>query len=249
LMKPSNTRDWSPDQNTLAYAEIREPLVTVRNVRNCDYRTETDFTIQYYDKTVDLRELDSVYFIVVPFPDTPSLAHTMLSFGFAGRDYLGVSVEVRRKKGESYNPVRAMFNQYEIMYVVADERDLIGLRSNHRLNDVYMYRAKATPEQARFLFLDVAQRVNKLATQPEFYNTITNNCTTNIVRHVNHLVPHKVPFDYQVLLPGYSDRLAYDLGLLDTPLSYEEAREQARVTQLAYLYRDSPSFSQQIRQR
>ena len=249
LMRASNTREWVPDQSVLSYAEIREPLVTVHNVRNCDYRTEKDFTVQHYDKTVDLRELDSVYFIVVPFPDMPSLAHTMLSFGFANRDYLGVSVEVRREKGETYNPLRGMFNQYEIMYVVADERDLIGLRSNLRLNDVFVYRAKATPEQAKTLFLDMMQRANKLAKQPEFYNTLTNNCTTNIVQHVNHLAPHKVPLDYRVLLPGYSDRLAYDLGLLDTPLPYEQAREQARITQLAYLYRDSPSFSQEIRRR
>ena len=249
LMRPSNTRAWVTDQSAVSYAEIRQPLVTIHNVRNCDYRTESDFTVQYYDKTVDLRELDSVYFVMVPFPDMPSLAHTMLSFGFADRDYLGVSVEIRREKGETYNPVRAMFNQYELMYVLADERDLIGLRSNLRLNDVYLYRAKATPEQTRLLFLDVVDRVNKLARQPEFYNTLTNNCTTNIVRHVNNLAPNKVPLDYRVLLPGYSDRLAYDLGLLDTPLSYEEAREQARVTRLAYLYRDSPSFSQEIRRR
>jgi hypothetical protein len=249
LMRPSNTRDWTPDQAALPYAEVRDDVATVHNVRNCDYRSEADFTVRYYDKTLDLRELNSVYFVVVPFPDMPSLAHTMMSFGFADRDFLGVSVEVRREKGETYNPVLAMFNQYELTYVLADERDLIGLRSNHRLNDVYLYRAKATPDQVRSLFLDVMTRVNKLARQPEFYNTLTNNCTTNIVRHVNHLAPHKVPMDYRVLLPGYSDRLAYDLGLLDTPLSYAEAREQARVTRQAYLYRDSASFSQDIRRR
>jgi len=247
-LRPSKTRDWSPDQAVLPRASVRGNLVMVHNIRNCQYRSTDDYTVRYYDKTFDLDKIRSVDFIVVPFPEMPSLAHTMLSFGFDDRDYLAVSVEIRKEKGETYNPIKGALRQYELMYVLGDEHDLIALRSNHRHNDVYMYRGRATPEQARRLFVDVIERVNKLDAEPEFYNTLTNNCTTNIARHVNDLSPNRIPLsDYRVLLPGYSDRLAYDLGLIDNSLPFEEARERARINRPAYAYRDSPDFSAGIR--
>ncbi len=157
-------------------------------------------------------------------------------------------MEIRREQGETFGPLKGFFNQYEIMYVVGDERDLIELRTNYRLDDVYVYRARATPDQARRLFIDVMNRVNKLVYEPEFYNTLTNNCTTNIRDHINRLNPDRVPYDYRVLLPGFSDQLAYDLGLLETDASFPETRLRSRVNYLAYLYRDSPDFSVRIRQ-
>ena len=172
----------------------------------------------------------------------------MLSFGFAGRDYLAVSVEIRKEQGESFGPLKGFFRQYEIMYVLGDERDLLALRTNHRLDDVYVYRARATRQQVRELFLDVIRRVNKLSVEPEFYNTLTNNCTTNIRNHINRLSADRVPYDYRVLLPGYADRLAYDLGLLQSDGSFEETKRRARVNYLAFLHRDSPNFSVRIRQ-
>ena len=247
LVKPTNVANWSPDQVVLAYAEIDEPLVRVHNIRNCEYRTESDYTVRHYDKTFNLNELSSVWFFVVPFPEMPALAHTMLSFGFADRDYVAVSVEVRKQKGETYAAMKGLMNQFEIMYVVGDERDLVGLRTNYRLSEVYMYHARTTPEQCRMLFLDVMKQVNKLAVEPEFYNTLTNNCTTNIQQHVNRLKPNAVPYDWRVLFPGRSDQLAYELGLLDTTLSFEQTKLQAKINRPAYEYRDSPEFSVAIR--
>jgi hypothetical protein len=250
-LAPSNDRDWSPDQAVLSSAEYSADgkTVTIRNVRHCDYRTEADYDVHHEDRTYDLSKLKSIDFIRVPFPEAPDLAHTMLSFGFDDRDYLAVSVEIRKEKGETYNPLLASFNKYEIMYVLADERDVIGVRANYRLNDVYVYPTRAKPEEVRAMFDDVMARVNQLLNEPEFYHTITNNCTTNIVRHVNRLAPNRIKYDYRVLLPGYSDRLAYELGLLDTDVSFEETRRRARVTDLAYRFRDSPDFSRQIRSR
>jgi hypothetical protein len=244
---PSNHRNWSPDQAKLSTAEFRGSLVEVRNIRNCTYRSTEDYKVDYYDRTFDLHDVESVDFVMVPFPDMPSLAHTMLSFGFQGKDFLAVSVEIRKEKGEVYDPIKGMMNQYELQYVLGDERDLIGLRTNYRLNDVYVYRAKATPEQARLLLVDVLERANGLAKNPEFYHTVTNNCTTNIVNHINRLKPDRVPLDYRVLLPGYSDELAYDLGLIDTTESFARTRLKARVNELAYKYRDADDFSVRIR--
>lgn len=245
--RPSNLRDWSPDQALLPYAEIDGDLVHVHNIRNCRYLTADIYTVDYYDKTFDLRKLRTVDFLIVPFRGMPSLAHTMLSFGFEDGEYLAVSVEIRREKGETYGPLKGILNQFELMYVVADEQDVVKLRTNYRGDDVYLYRARATPEQARMLFVDVMQRVNQLMVQPEFYNTLTNNCTTNIARHINHVSPGKVPYGPRLLLTGHSDRLAYDLGLLETTLPFEEARRRANISPLARQYATAPDFSERIR--
>ncbi|MFZ5832759.1 MAG: DUF4105 domain-containing protein [Planctomycetota bacterium] len=246
--RPSNNRIWAKDQQVLPRAEFRGNLVTVRNIRSAEYRSVDDFDVAYYDKTFDIDRLTSVDFIVVPFNDIPGIAHTMLSFGFEDQEFLGVSVEIRKEEGESYSPVRGFFNQYELMYVAADERDLILKNTNHWLCDVYLYRTTATPEKARRLFLDVTDRMNKLAVQPEFYNTVSNNCTTNIRDHINRCFPNRIPYDYRVLLPGYSDELAYDLGLIEADGSYEETRLKARVNYQAYLHREAADFSRKIRQ-
>jgi hypothetical protein len=244
---PSNDREWIPEQAKLAYAQFGRDQVTVHNIRDCRWRKANDYTVSYYDKTFDLGSLRSVDFIVVPFNETPGIGHTMLSFGFDGDQYLAVSVEVRRERGEEFSPVKGFFQQYEIMYVVADERDVIEKRVNCDLCDVYVYRSTATPQQTRKLFTDVMRRVDKLYKDPEFYDTLTNNCTTNIRDHINHLAPERVPYDYRVLLPGYSDRLAYDLGLIARQGSYEETRQRAKVNYQAALYRDDPQFSRKIR--
>jgi hypothetical protein len=246
-VKPSNHRDWTPEQAKLSYAEVKGNQVTVHNIRDCRWRSLDDFTVAYCDKTFDLDKLTSVDFIVVPFNEMPSLGHTMLSFGFQGEDYVALSVEIRKERGEAFSPIKGFFQQYELIYVVASERDLIQRRVNCDLCDVYLHHSTATPAQGRKLFLDVMRRVNKLAKEPEFYDTLTNNCTTNIRNHINHLKPDKVPYDYRVLLPGYSDRLAYDLGLIENHGSYEETRLRARVNYQAYLSRDDPEFSQEIR--
>jgi hypothetical protein len=246
--RPSNDRQWDPLHAKLARAERHGQYVTIYNIRNTEYRSEQDFTVRYYDKTFDLEKLKTVDFIVVPFPDNPAIAHTMLSFGFDDQEYLAVSVETRREKHETYSALAGFFNQYEIIYVLGDERDLIQLRTHHWMNDVYIYRTIATPEQARRLFLDVLDRVNALNEHPEFYNTLTNNCTTNIRRHVNRVFGEKIPKDYRVLVTGYSDRLAYELGLLESAGSFEETRRRARVNPLAYRYGDRPDFSRKIRE-
>jgi hypothetical protein len=246
-LKPSNNHDWTPEQAKLAQAEFTGNKVTIHNIRDCRWRTLNDFTVSYFDKTFDLRKLRSVDFIVVPFNEMPGLGHTMLSFGFEGDDYLAVSIEIRKERGEKFSAIAGFFQQYELIYVVAIEHDVIQRRVNCDLSDVYMYRSTATPGQARDLFTDMLRRANKLTKEPEFYDTLTNNCTTNIRNHINHLKPNEVPYDYHVLLPGSSDKLAYDLGLIEHHGSYEETRLRARINYQAYLHRDDPDFSRAIR--
>ena len=245
---PSNQRDWSPDLAVMPYAEIEGNRVKVHNIRNCTYRADDEYVVKHYDKTFNLDRISEVDFVVVPFRETPSLAHTLLSFGFEGGDYVSVSVEARLEKGEKYSPVLGSMRQFELMYVVADERDVLVRRTKYRGSDVYLYRTRATPEQSRDLFLDVMNRVNKLYHEPEFYDSLTNNCTSNIVQHINRLRPGRVNlYDPRILLPGYADHLAYDLGLLDSSKSFEQLREEARINARANRYADRKDFSELIR--
>lgn len=228
-------------------AEFSGDAVTVRNVRNCRYLSADDYVVNFEDRDYDLAKLQTVDFIVCPFASAPNLAHTMLSFGFDDGEFLTVSVEARLEKGETYSPIRGALRQFELMYVVGDERDLVQLRTNYRKTDVYIYRANVEPDKVRALFVDMLGRANDLAERPEFYDTITNNCTSNIVSHVNRIKPGLIPQDIRVLLPGNSDQLAYELGLFDKSVPFSEEKRRAYVTDKAQQFADARDFSDKIR--
>lgn len=244
---PSNDRNWIIEHKVLAAADMKGDQVTVHNVRDAEFFSYRDCIVDYYDKSFALSEVQNVDYLVIPFNEQRAIAHTMLSFGFADGDRLGVSVEVRLEKGEEYHPLNGLLGQFELIYVLASEKDLIRVRTEYRKCDVYAYRGNATPQQCQALLVDILRRVNELRDKPELYDSLTNNCTTNIVRHINHLAPGKIPQDYRVLLPGFSDQLAYELKLIDTSLPFEETKRRARVNDLALKYRDDPSFSARIR--
>jgi hypothetical protein len=248
-VRPSNDRDWTADNAVLPAAEFAGDSVRVRNVRNNVYVTPARFTVRHEDRAYDLRELESAWFVVEPFSrDWRGPAHTLVSFGFRDGQYLAVSVEIRKEKGETYSPLKGLLKRFEVTYVVADERDVIGLRANYRKDPVYLYPIRAERAQIRAMLVDMLARANELRAKPEFYNTLTNTCTTNLVRHVNRITPERVPFSYKVLLPGYSDRLAYDLGLIDTDLPFDQARERFHINARAEKYADAPDFSRRIRE-
>lgn len=246
---PSNYRNWKAEFATLPAATIADDVVQIKNVRNCLWVTDEDFILRHYDRTFRLSDVRTVDFCVVPFTGAEILAHTMLSFGLADGTYIAVSVEVRLEEGAQYDPLRGAMRQFELTYVVADERDVVLLRTAHRKVDVYLYRSTATPAQAQAMLKDMLARVNGLAKQPEFYDTITNNCTTNIVDHVNRLAAGRAPADVRVMLPGLADQYAYDMGLIDRTLPFAETKRRARINDLADRYRNEPDFSQKIRSR
>jgi hypothetical protein len=255
MISPSNVRNWEPDQAVLPYAEFCGNQVVVHNVRNCRYFGDSTYVVKHEDRTYDLADLRRVDFIIAPFAGMPLIAHTMLSFEFAPPpgspeakpQHLACSIEIRKEKGEEYKAWKGSARQYELMYVLADERDVVELRTNHRGEDVYLYRTTATPEQARMLLVDVLGRTNELASRPEFYDTLTNNCTTNLVRHVNRIEPNRLAYDYRVMLPGFSDKLAYDEGLIEARGTFEETKAAAFLNARALTAADSTEFSQVIR--
>lgn len=246
---PSNYRNWKAEFATLPEATIAGDVIQIKNVRNCLWVTDEDFILRHYDRTFRLSDVKTVDFFVVPFTGAEILAHTMLSFGLADGTYLAVSVEVRLEEGFQYDPLLGAMRQFELTYVLADERDVVLLRTAHRKVDVYLYRSTATPAQAQAMLKDMLARVNGLARQPEFYDTITNNCTTNIVDHINRLAAGRAPADVRVMLPGLADQYAYDLGLIDRTLPFAETKRRARINDLADQYREAPDFSQKIRAR
>ncbi len=248
-LQPSNDRDWSPDQARLASGHIDGDAVLIENVRNAHYRSTSDFDVHWEQRRFDLRELESVWFVVEPFADWRGPAHTLLSFGFGDGRYIAISAEIRKEQGESFSPWRGLLRQYELIYIIGDEHDLIGLRANHRNDDVYLYPMRSTGEQRRALFVSMLDRANELARQPEFYNTISNTCTSNIVDHIELIAPGSIPFSYRTLLPAYADDLAFDLGLIDTELPRESYRAAHQINDLARRHAGSPAFSEQIRAR
>lgn len=246
LPTPALDRNWSPDQAIPARATIEGDTVTITNVRNFTYRSTTDYTPGYYDTTVKLSDLARVDFIVEPFGSVGA-AHTFVSFGFKDGQQLAVSAEIRKEVGESFSPWLGVLRQYELMYVIADERDVIGLRANHRQHDVYLYPTTATIEEGKQLFVNMLTRANALMTTPEFYNTVTSNCTTNIVHHINELRDEPLSYDFRMLLPAEADALAQELGFIAGEESIDEARAKYRINDRAAESADAADFSSRIR--
>ena len=248
VMRPRANRTWVEPHAVMARADVRGDSVHLQRLRNFSYTSEEQFTPAYYDRDYDLTKLETVWFIVTPFSRTwRGPAHTFVSFGFSDSQYVAISVEARREPGETYSALTGLFNQFEVIYVVGDERDLIGSRAVYGGYDVYVYPIRTTPARARALFTEMLARSNALASRPEFYNTLTNNCTSNVVDHVNHLVPHAVPHGIRTILPGYADGVAYSLGLIDNSISLDESRRRYLVNAQARRYATSPDFSRRIR--
>lgn len=244
---PSNDREWSTDQAILPYAVFEGDTVTVHNVRNFTYASRDVYTPRYYTKTYDLNTLTSVDYVVEPLASV-AVAHTFLSFGFENGDHVAISIEIRKEKGEEFSPLEGLLRTYELMYVIVDERDTIQLRVLGRGNPVYIYPAKVDKAGARALFVDMLTRANNLKDKPEFYNTLTSTCTTNIADHINKISPNRIPRDLRLILPLDSDEFAYELGLIDTSLPFSDIRKKYLVNELVVKYANDPQFSVKIRE-
>jgi hypothetical protein len=245
-LKPSNRRDWQSDVAVLAHAEVDGNKVTIHNIRNCDYRTETDYDARYYDKTLDLDRIRTSDLYMV-YWGSPLMAHTMVSFGFEGGDYVCFSIEARKAKGESYSAIRGFFRQFELIYVAADERDVVRLRTNYRQDEeVYLFRLNGSPSQVRTFFLDYLRRLNSLSQRPEWYSALTHNCTTSI--RAQRAASDRVAWDWRILANGRADELLYEHGLIHTNLPLAELKRRAHINKRAKAADKSADFSRLIRQ-
>lgn len=247
-MRPSNDRDWPPELAVMPSAEIQGDRGSVRGIRNFEYRTPEDFDVGYYDKTFDLTKLQAVDVLYSYWDGNEAVAHTMFSWDFGGADVLCLSVEVRRSIGETAGALPGLFQQLEILYILADERDIVRLRTNYRHEQVYLIRSVLTPDEGRRLLLDVLAQVNRLRDHPEFYRTIGHNCTTSIVGHVNAIWPGRIPFTKKILMNGYAPEIAYENHLHETDLPFEEWKRRAHINDAARAADKDPLFSRRIRE-
>lgn len=248
-LQPSNARDWRPEVAVLPFATIDGNVVTVHNIRNFDYRSEHDFTPAYDDKRFDLNRFEGID-VVTTYWMGPHIAHVFLSFAFADNQHLAISIETRTEQGEGYSTLKGFFRQYELFYVVADERDVIRVRTNYRQEppeDVFVYRVKASPEAGRRLFLEYIRQINELKERPSFYNSLTTNCTTNM--WVNARInPGQLPFSWKVLASGHVPEYLYEQGRLETGgLSLAELQRQAHVNRRGQAADQAADFSRRIR--
>lgn len=247
-LAPSNDRPWQADVTELASAEIDGDRITVHNVRNADYRTELDYTPHWETRSYDLKELRGID-LFITYWGSPWIAHPIVSFDFGAGGHLAISVETRKEVGEEYSAVLGFFRQYELVYVLADERDLIRLRTNYRDGEtVYLYRTVATPEAARAVLLAYLKTVNDMTTQPVWYNAITSNCTTGIRIHtVSTAGTAAAPWNWRLLLNGKADEYAYEQGRLVGDLPFDALKQQAIINDVAHGANDAPDFSDIIR--
>ncbi len=245
-LSPTNDSDWQPDVAQKAWADIQGDEVTLHNVRNCDYRTATDFTPHWETRTVRISKITGID-LAVDYWGSPWIAHPIASFQFADAPSLCFSIEVRRKLGQTYSTIGGLYRQFELIYIVADERDVIRLRTNYRKEDIYLYRTTISPEHARERFLEYVHSLNALRNKPRWYNAITTNCTTSI--RTQHPPNERLPWDWRILLNGKGDELMYERHLIVTDgLPFPELKMRSLIDTRARAANDSPDFSMLIRE-
>lgn len=245
-LSPRSDRPWQPDVARTASAEVLGDVVIFHNVRNCDYRTETDYTPRWETRTVRISKIIGID-VALTYWGSPYMAHPIISFQFADSPPLCFSIETRKEIGESYSSIGGFFRQYELIYIVADERDVIRLRTNFRKGEnVHLYRLRITPEHARERFMDYVTALNKLHAKPRWYNAATTNCTTAI--RTQHAAKERAPWDWRILVNGKSDEMLYERGALQTGgLPFPELKRRSLINGLVHDSPNAGNFSDLIR--
>jgi len=245
-IEPSNEGDWQPDVAQLASADVNGDEVTLHNVRNCDYRTETDYTPRWETRTVRISQITGVD-MAITYWGSPWIAHPIVSFQFADGLPLCFSIETRKQAGESYSTIGGLYRQFELIYTVSDERDVIRLRTNYRQGeDVYLYRIAMTASKAQERFREYVRSLNELRDRARWYNAITTNCTTAI--RDQHPEGERLPWDWRILLNGKGDELMFEHHTIVTAgLPFAELKASSLINPRAKAADGSPNFSELIR--
>ena len=246
---PTNNRDWQVSVARLPQLTVNGNDVRISNIRNFDYRSETDFTPRYYSRDFKLDEIKSLDYILSYWDGNKAIAHTIFSFGFKNGDYLAVSVETRIAKEQKQSLLSGIFNQYGIIYILSDERDVLRLRSNFRKEQVYLYRVKIDHIKLQKIFLKIVKQAADLQKHPRFYNTLKQNCLTTLLEDLRHAQGKQYHYDYRFIMNGYSDELLYDKNILITGgLPFKKLRERRHINQYVENAPDAAiNFSQKIR--
>lgn len=246
-IKPSHERVWADDVARMVTGRVQDSVVTLDQVRNFDWRSDTDYTQRWEQRQYDLNQLQSVD-VALSYWMGPAIAHTLVSFGFADGRYLTFSIEIRKERGESFDAIAGFFKRFETVLIAADERDILRVRTNVRGEDMYLYRLKMPPEAMRSLFLSYLDEGTVLKREPRFYNTLIANCTTIVFEMARRIDPG-LPLDWRLLASGYLDRYLFDIGALAGQGGFDSLRQQAHITGKARAADKEVDFSGRIRPR
>ena len=249
-LRPSNDRSWVNDNSRNAKIEFDGDIVKIKNIRDFNWRTSKDYAETWINDEYDLSQVESIWLALEYFdPKHRQMAHTILSFQFEDGRRLACSIEVRREKGERYHPIKGLFREYELIYVWATERDVIGVRTRCRkYSETHLFKAVVLgPGNERRMLESYLKRTNDLATNPEWYNTITNTCTTNIVRHVNEVYPKRVPKAISILMPGLSPKMLERANLIEMKGTLEETLAACEIDEKAKAWNGEDDFGDIIR--
>ncbi|MYM73770.1 DUF4105 domain-containing protein [Duganella sp. FT134W] len=244
-IQPSHERLWADDVARMVTGKVDGSIVTLDQVRNFDWRSDTDYTGRWEPRQYDLDQLRTVD-VALSYWMGPAIAHTLVSFGFADGRYLTFSIEIRKERGESFDALAGFFKRYETVLIAADERDILRVRTNVRDEDMWLYRLKMPPEMMRSLFLAYLDEGEQLKRAPRFYNTLIGNCTTIIYQMARRIQPG-LPLDWRLLASGYLDRYLYDLGALQGQGDFATLRQHAHITARARAAGQAADFSARIR--
>ena len=244
-LTPPVDRPWAPDVSRQVTGSLDGSVLRLEDVRNFTWRSPQDFDVQWEQRSYDLDQLQTVD-LFMSYWSGKAIAHMIVSFGFAGGDHIAWSVEVRRQIGGGFSPVADMFKTNTLAIVAADERDVVGTRTNARGEDVQLYRIRVTPEKARALLLQYVDAANRLAQRPQWYNSLFTNCTTVVFQMIRTIVD-EVPLDWRVMANGYLPEYSFDAGVLDSRLSLSELIEKGQISPRAQAYGLGPDFSAVIR--
>jgi Domain of unknown function (DUF4105) len=245
-LSPSNDRLWANDVAQMTVGKVDGNEVTLRNVRDFAWRTETDYTERWETRSYDLARLKSLD-MIMSYWSSRAIAHTLMSFGFDDGTHVVFSVEIRREKTESFSEVGGFFKEFELSIIASDERDIVRLRTNVRREDTYLYRLRMSAPAMRSLFLAYVDEANTLAREPRFYHTITGNCTTLVYNMLKRIVG-RLPISYRLLLSGYMPEYVYSVGGLDQRFPLEELRAVGYISDRGRKADQSAAFSAEIRQ-
>ena len=245
--KPSHDRDWVESVSKLPKVTIEGNLAHIHNIRDFDYRSEKDFSIRYYDKTFDLNQIKSVDYALSYWDGNEAIAHSILSFGFSDGEYLAVSVETRLENNEPQSGLRGLFKQYELIYVLGDERDLLRLRTNFRKEEVFLYPTTVEKEKVRKLFQVIIERVNNISSKPEFYNTLTQSCLSSLISDFKKVLAPKSFFDVRRIQNGYSDAMLFENGWIGSKLNFKDTKRVHHINQYVFDNINSENYSVKIR--
>jgi len=244
-IKPSHDRVWADDVARMVTGKVEGGVVTLDQVRNFDWRSDTDYTPRWETRSYDLKQLRTVD-VAMSYWMGPAIAHTLVSFGFADGRYLTFSIEIRKERSESFDGLAGFFKKYETVLIAADERDILRVRTNVRGEDMWLYRLNMAPATMRSLFMAYLAEGEQLKREPHFYNTLTSNCTTIIFEMARRITPG-LPLDWRLLASGYLDRYLYDIGALAGSGDFKSLREQAHITTKAHAADQAEDYSHRIR--